>query len=96
MKIPFFHNIQLKNRKEKKAFALRREQILIWGTRMLGILFLGMLVVDGSMFYHTILIKKTREIHVVRSVTFSRAKIEAVIHILDERQKQFDEIKNQP
>lgn len=96
MKIPFFQKNQLKSLKEKKVFSLQREQILIWGTYILGIFFLGVLILDGYMLYHTFLTKKTREINVVRSSTFSRAKIEDVIHLLDERQKQFDEIKNKP
>lgn len=77
-------------------FALNRKQILTWVTGILGILFLTVLILDSYILYTTVLVEKTREINTVHPIAFPEEKIQNVIRILDERKKQFDEIKNQP
>lgn len=75
---------------------LTRERILVWGT-IAVFTFAGFLVaLDGYLFYAIVLRGEERVSPSVKSDIVTSQEIDAVIEILDERQKKFEEIFGAP
>lgn len=75
---------------------LRQENVLVWGTIAAFVLSGALLVLDGYLFFTSVLQEGKRMPPIVKLDTVMADEIEEAIKILDEREKKFIEIFGAP
>jgi len=70
----------------------RREEVVFYGLVGALCLFLAIVALDAYTFYSTVSQERTKPAAARGRITVTTEEVEAVIGVLDERQKQFNEI----
>jgi len=72
---------------------IKGDNLIFWGVIFLIVLFIALLMLDGYIFYSSVIGK--REIAVISeppASSLSPKELDEVINLLDERQKKFEKI----
>lgn len=75
-----------------KLGRVRREEFLVWGVVGLFIFLVFIILLDGYLFYQSVLIEEGRVVFIKKPPAISSAEIDEMVRIFDERKEKLEEI----